>query len=108
MQSLLKDVGLWYAPDGSGAYDTVSYSGLFMYNDELYYNTAEEIRKIDLNGENDELVFTPDTSDGSVYGSRRSGKEILYEIKQSPLESGNRYSCELYGERGADRIYRCF
>ena len=94
----LKDVGLWYAPDGSGAYDTVSYSGLFMYNDELYYNTAEEIRKIDLNGENDELVFTPDTSDGSVYGSRRSGKEILYEIKQSPLESGNRYSCELYGE----------
>lgn len=97
----LKDLGRWYTSAGSGTYYTDSYSGLFMYHEELYYNTAEEIRKINQNGENDELVYAPDTSDGYVYGSRRVGNEILYEIKQSPTQSGTRYSCEFYEEEEA-------
>ena len=56
----------------SNSFWTSAYSGLFMYNDELYYNTATELRKIDLAGENDETVYVPNTSAGYVYGSKKS------------------------------------
>lgn len=82
--SKLKDLGKWYVWGTSNQFWTSSYSGLFYHNGELYYNTATEIRKISLDGQNDTLVFTPDTTNGYIYGSRKHGGELQYVIKQSP------------------------
>lgn len=88
----LKNLGRWYVWGSSNSFWTSAYSGLFMYNDELYYNTATELRKIDLAGENDETVYVPNTSAGYVYGSKKSGNEIQYVVKQEPNEEGTVYS----------------
>lgn len=91
----LTDLGRWYVWDGAGSYWTSSYSGLFMYEDELYYNTASEIRKTDLEGDNDTLVYKPDTSEGYIFGSKRNGAEIQYIIKQNPNETGKKYTAPI-------------
>ena len=101
----LKNLGRWYVWDSSSSYWTSSYSGLFLYKDELYYNTSTEIRKIDVNGENDEVVYVPDTSDGYIYGTKRSGNEIQYVIKQSPNEVGTIYTTSLAVEEDAELLF---
>ncbi len=73
-----------------GWFYTFSYSGLFYENGELYYNTAEEIRKISLDGEVDTLIYKPNTTDGYVYGSKKSGTDLEYVIKQSPSDSAKK------------------
>lgn len=57
-------------------------SGLFMYNHELYYNTAEEIRKISTDGTNDSLFYRPpiDAGNNMLAGLRRNEDNIEYEI----------------------------
>lgn len=94
----LKNLGRWYVWGSSNSYWTSSYSGLFMYENELYYNTSSEIRKIDLNGENDMLVYQPDTSEGYIYGSKKSGTEIQYILKKNPSETGEKSSIPLVEE----------
>jgi len=84
MTALVDDIGTWYVWDGAGAYWLSSFSGLFLYEGELYYNTESEIRKVSVDGSSNTLVYKPDTSNGYIYGTRRSGNEIQYIILQSP------------------------
>ena len=86
----LKNLGRWYVWGGTGSYWVGAFSGLFLYNDELYYNTATEIRKISVDGTKEDLVYKPDTTAGYIYGSKKSGTEIQYVLKQSPSGSGER------------------
>lgn len=94
----LKNLGRWYVWGESGSYWTTAYSGLFMYEDALYYNTATEIRKINRDGDKDVLVYKPDTSEGHVFGTKKVGTEIQYVLKKSPGETGTKYTTLLAGE----------
>lgn len=78
------DFGVWKVWGNPGSKWQGVYSGLFCYEDELYYNTATEIRKIDLDGENDQLVYTLTSDDGYIYGIRRVGKQVEYELNTYP------------------------
>ncbi len=93
VKNKIRDLGKWYVlgdEEKEGWFYTFSYSGLFYENGELYYNTAEEIRKISLDGEVDTLIYKPNTTDGYVYGSKKSGTDLEYVIKQSPSDSAKK------------------
>ncbi len=71
------------------------YSGLFMENGALYYNTATEIRKINTDGTGDELVYAPDTTVGYIYGSAKKEDELHYFLTESAYtahENGEIYT----------------
>lgn len=74
------------APNGSsvsGGYYGVGYSGLFIYEEELYYNNSTQIMKVDLSGEKIEVVYEPDLSEGYIYGIRKAGDEIQYALQKN-------------------------
>lgn len=79
----LKSLGTWSKWGAPGQFWEGSYSGLFLHDGELYYNTAEEIRKISLGGQGDTLVYAPDLSEGYVYGSRKSNGQLEYLLSRS-------------------------
>ena len=85
----LKNLGRWNVWGSSGSYWVGAFSGLFLHNHELYYNTATEIRKITLDGQEDSLVYKPDTSNGYIYASAKHGDTLQYVLKQSPNESAD-------------------
>ncbi len=85
----IKDLGKWNVWGNSNSFYKGAYSGLFMFGNELYYNTSTEIRKIDTEGNNDTLVHTPTELDkGYVYGLRKNKTSIEYSIKKTPDEKG--------------------
>ncbi len=92
---LVDNLGKWYVW-GSQSWYSSSYSGLFLAGNELYYNTASEIRKISLDGQKDVLVYRPDEhlKNGYIYGIRKKQEKIEYWIsKESSCanKSGNIY-----------------
>ena len=95
----LKNLGRWYVWNSTSSYWPNGYSGLFLYNNMLYYNTSTEIRNISLDGQTDTLVYTLDSeivADGYIYGMRRLGEKIEYIIKQNPNEStGELFSIDI-------------
>ena len=103
-ESRLKELGVWLIW-GTGQPYAGSFSGLFLYDGELYYNTAAEIRKMSLNGENDQSVHVPDTAEGYVYGSRRYGSSVEYMLNQWPdTARGVKYSIDLPFKIAPDQI----
>ena len=82
---LLKDLGTWKIW-GSQYNWMGAFSGLSLYDGELYYNTPYEIRKISIDGSNDTLVFKPDTTDGYVYGCRIENGMIQFRVQQSEID----------------------
>jgi len=83
---VIKDLGKWNAWKSNSFY-TDAFSGLFMHEEQIYYNTSTEIRKIGVDGQEDTLVHTPnELSQGYVYGLRKNGTQIEYSIKQTPNE----------------------
>lgn len=82
--SLNVEFGVWKLWDDPGRKWLSVYSGLFYYEGELYYNTATEIRKMDLNGENDQLVYALTSQDGYIYGICRVGNQVKYELNTTP------------------------
>ena len=86
-EQLLADLGSWYVWDRPSYY-VDAYSGLSVYNGDLYYNTRNELRRVSTDGEEDVLIYAPDTENGFVYGSKITGNELQYVIKQAPSEEG--------------------
>lgn len=85
--TVIKELGKWNVWGNGNSYYTGAYSGLFLFGNELYYNTSTEIRKIDTEGQNDTLVHTPgELNQGYVYGVRKNEGKIEYSIKQTPDE----------------------
>ena len=89
---LVSDLGKWMVFDNAYSYYRGAFSGLYLKNKELYYNTATQIRKYSLVDGSDVIVATPDTSNGYIYGSRVREKGIQYLIKKSPAEQGVKHS----------------
>lgn len=80
-----ESLGIWKVWGSSNQFWSGSYSGLFLQNKKLYYNTPEEIRSISPDGSNDAPVSDSlNTADGYLYGSRRRGNQIEYLLSRSP------------------------
>lgn len=68
----------------NSTYWSALYSGLFLQDGYLYYNTATELRRIKTDGTDDRLFYRPDTSSsGYIYGSKNDGNEVKYFISES-------------------------
>ena len=87
----LADLGIWPVWQGSGWW-TSAFSGLFYHNGYLYCNTYDAIIRVPAGGGNPEIVYSPDLSQGYVYGIRDQGVELQYVIKQSYRDTGTVYT----------------
>lgn len=78
----VSEVGQW----GSGnSYWPGAYSGLFLYNGRLYYNTSTQVKSVATDGTGDKVEHTPALSGGNnIYGLKKSGGEIQYLLVQDP------------------------
>ena len=74
----------WFAWGSQSSYWPGMFSGLFLYDNMLYYNTSEEIHRVSLDGQKDEIAYKPDTSSGYIYGCRKNGENLEYIIRQTP------------------------
>lgn len=74
----------WYAWGEQSSYWPGSFSGLFLYDNMLYYNTPDEIHRVSLDGQKDVIAYKPDTSEGYIYGCRKNGENLEYIIRQTP------------------------
>ena len=72
------DLGLWQvSSDESSYYLTAAFSGLFIEDDYIYFNTATEIIRVSLTDESSNTVFTY-SGDGMLAGIRLNGDKIDY------------------------------
>ena len=83
-ETLIKKSDRWKVLGSTNSYWVGNFSGLFMKNNKLYYNTSTQIRCMDENGENDKEVYTPNASEGYVYGIRYNNNYIEYAIQKEP------------------------
>ena len=97
IELLIEDIDTWWlwGDDSYSSYYNGCFSGLFLHDGELYYNTSTEIRKMSIDGTTDTLVYAPNVTNGYVYGSKRVGNTIQYVIKQSPSDQGTLYTAPI-------------
>ena len=95
--TLVANVGKWTVFNQPGYFFYGAFSGLYLKDKALYYNTATQIRKYSLTNGTDELVAAPNTSNGNIYGSRVRKNGIQYVIKQTPNDQGTKSSTGSYG-----------
>lgn len=86
-ETVLKDLGWWSVWDLPGYGYPAAYSGLFLHEGWLYYNTDSEIRKISLQTNEDTTVYQPDTSAGYIYGCRIQDGVLQYSLAKEPGET---------------------
>ena len=91
----LASLGRWYVWDNNQSYWNGSFSGLFLKNNELYFNTATQIKKISLDGDKETVVLTPDISTGYIYGMRLYNGELQYTLKKSYSDKDDIHSYQL-------------
>ena len=85
------DIGKWTVWGESGWWQN-AYSGLFWANNKLYYNDIDSINSITFNDMDSSVdvqeEFSPDTSNGYIYGSALCQGKVVYSLHQSPQISG--------------------
>ncbi len=86
-ETVLKNLGRWGVWDSPGYGYKTAFSGLFLHEGWLYYNTASEIRKISLQTNEDTMVYQPDTSSGYIYGCRKHDGVLQYSLAKVPGET---------------------
>lgn len=77
----------WTVWGGAGNWSGV-FSGLFRINDRLYYNDKSKIYSIAMDGTDQKVEFTADTTDGYIYGSGLCRGKVLYALHRDPNELG--------------------
>lgn len=80
------NLGVWDIAGSSSIYPR-SYSGLFIKDGELYFNTAKEIKKYSLISGNISSVYSlsaDELSKGRIYGIRLNEEKIQYKLANSP------------------------
>lgn len=75
--SKVYDIGKWYSSGSS--YWTSSFSGLNVYGNKLYFNSASSIMSYDPADKSCSAVYTPVS--GSIYGMQIKGSELYYNNK---------------------------
>lgn len=86
-KSVIRGLGEWYIY-GSNACYSDSYSGLFLHNNNLYFNTAEKIKKYSLRTGRVTTVVKQNYA-GSIYGIRKDGNKLKYIIKKDFNDKGS-------------------
>lgn len=76
------DIGVWDVW-GSNQFWVAVYSGLFQYKNRLYYNDKSSICSVAFDGTNKKIEYTPDTSNGYIYGMALCQGKVLYSLHQS-------------------------
>lgn len=81
----LFDIGIWYVWGDKMQYYTSAFSGLFLHEGSLYYNSESQLKKYNLvTGEN-VAIWNPELSDeGYVYGSRLRNGQWEYALAKEP------------------------
>ena len=86
-KAVIKGLGVWYIY-GSNSYYSDSYSGLFLHDNSLYFNTAKKIKKYSLRTGRVTTVVKPSVA-GSLYGLAKDGNKIKYVVKKDYIDEGN-------------------
>ena len=81
------NLGIWNVSNGSSFWPG-AFSGLFIINNELYYNTQSEIKKYSVETNKESILFTNTTTNNSIYGIRLEDNKIKYVLKSNPNEKG--------------------
>ncbi|MBR5490381.1 MAG: Ig-like domain-containing protein, partial [Oscillospiraceae bacterium] len=92
--SPIKDLGIWPVWGGSGHW-VGTFSGITTIGRDIYYNTATQIRKINMDTLKDELVYSPDTTQGYIFGNDIKNGILRYLIKKDANEEGTILSVKL-------------
>jgi hypothetical protein len=72
--------------------ETDSYSGLFLYNNELYYNTKDKIMNYSLTTNKQSEIYHLDTSNENIYGIRLKETKIEYVLKENANSENKLYT----------------
>ncbi|MDE6662393.1 MAG: Ig-like domain-containing protein [Lachnospiraceae bacterium] len=76
------DIGVWNVWGSNSFWQSV-HSGLFQHNNRLYYNDKSSICSVALDGTGKKVEYTPDTSNGYIYGMALCQGKVLYSLHQS-------------------------
>lgn len=76
------DIGVWNVW-GSNSFWLSVHSGLFQHNNRLYYNDKSSICSVALDGTGKNVEYTPDTSNGYIYGMALCQGKVLYSLHQT-------------------------
>ena len=85
---VINTFGLWNVWNSNYSYLT-PYSGLFINDGYIYYNTSNTINKFSISNNQNEIIYNQSTEEGYIYGIVQKGKDIAYTIKQSPQNVNN-------------------
>jgi len=80
----------WYSAPNSYSYWPGAYSGLCLYDNRFYFNTATTIISVDLNGKHPKTVYKlDDTEKCSIYGCYTDGETLKFGVgkKDAPNSS---------------------
>ncbi|GAB1475750.1 hypothetical protein MASR2M70_05820 [Bacillota bacterium] len=81
---LLKLPYAWYVWNNPSSCYSGSFSGIGLYGGELYYNSPEKIYAYNPATNSTRIVFSPDCTNGYIYGIRTAGGRIDYLISKGP------------------------
>ncbi len=80
----------WYAAPGSYNYWIEAYSGLCLYDNRFYFNTATTIMSVDKNGKHPVTVYKLNDKDNySIYGCYSDGKTLKFGVGKKSAPNSN-------------------
>ena len=92
-ETILTTFDVWNVWNSNSFYP-FTFSGLFINDNYIYYNTANTINKFSILDEQDEVIYNNTSSDGYIYGIIQKGKDIAYTIKQKIDDKNEEYLLE--------------
>lgn len=83
-ETLLDFEDRWPVWEDDSMVYTELYSGLVLIRDRLYFNTPWAIYSVDADGGHLKIEFSPDTSEGFLYGIAVRDGDLCYSLARSP------------------------
>lgn len=83
-EALLNFEDRWPVWEDDSMVYTELYSGLILIRDRLCFNTPWAIYSVDTNGEHLKIEFSPDTSEGLIYGIAVRDGDLCYSLATEP------------------------
>lgn len=83
-ETLLDFEDCWPVWEDDSMVYTELYTGLILIRDRLYFNTPWAIYSVDTNGEHLKIEFTPDTTEGYIYGIAIRDGDLCYSLAREP------------------------
>lgn len=87
-ETLLQDDYIWRVIGSSSGYYSGNFSRLAGVGNQLYYTTPTEIYKMNLDNGESLNVYSPDCTDGYLYGLGIQDDMLAYVVKATPNSDG--------------------